>query len=426
MTERRKILFVDDETNVLEALQRMLRSRRNEWDMRFMNRPEDALTLMASESFHVVVSDMRMPGMDGSRFLGEVSARHPDVVRIILSGQSDRESLLHTTSLAHQFLSKPCDSETLKTAIDNVSNLHELLKNEALRRMISQLDALPSLPLPYLDLMRELRSAHASVDRVGRIIARDMGMTAKILHLANSAFFGVRLRVTDPALAATLLGLETIKSLVLSVQVFRKFDLDAISFFSPEQLWEHSIVVGRLAQEMARETRRDDTFIHASLMAGLMHDIGKLVFAAKFASDWRIALSESASSGEPAIEAERRVLGAEVCTLGLLDSAPVHPREVFKRGIELGASQVILSHNHPSGNPAPSKEDRDITRRLDEAAKLIGLQYIEHIITDGDKYYSLASESLEELAGPGQAAWESAAAGETRRRRANRCRIESD
>ncbi len=316
MTERRKILFVDDETNVLEALQRMLRSRRNEWDMRFMNRPEDALTLMASESFHVVVSDMRMPGMDGSRFLGEVSARHPDVVRIILSGQSDRESLLHTTSLAHQFLSKPCDSETLKTAIDNVSNLHELLKNEALRRMISQLDALPSLPLPYLDLMRELRSAHASVDRVGRIIARDMGMTAKILHLANSAFFGVRLRVTDPAHAATLLGLETIKSLVLSVQVFRKFDLDAISFFSPEQLWEHSIVVGRLAQEMARETRRDDTFIHASLMAGLMHDIGKLVFAAKFASDWRIALSESASSGEPAIEAERRVLGATHAEMG--------------------------------------------------------------------------------------------------------------
>jgi DNA repair protein RadC len=114
------------------------------------------------------------------------------------------------------------------------------------------------------------------------------------------------------------------------------------------------------------------------------------------------------------LDDKRRVLGAEVCTLGLLDSALVHPRETFRRGIELGASQVILSHNHPSGDPRPSKEDRDITRRLDEAAKLIGLQYIEHIITDGGKYYSLASESLEELAGPGQAAWEAAAAGETR------------
>ena len=114
------------------------------------------------------------------------------------------------------------------------------------------------------------------------------------------------------------------------------------------------------------------------------------------------------------LDDKRRVLGANVSTLGLLDLSPVHPREVFKRGIELGASQVILAHNHPSGDPSPSKEDRDITRRLDEAAKVIGLQYIEHIITDGGKYYSLASDSLESLDGPARADWEAVAAGETR------------
>ncbi len=316
MNPQKKILFVDDETNVLEALQRMLRSHRTEWDMRFVSQAEEALRIMDRDQFHVVVSDMRMPGMDGSRFLAEVAIRHPEVVRIILSGQSDRESLLHTTGLAHQFLSKPCDSETLKTAIENASNLRNLLKNESLRKLVSRLNSLPTLPMPYLELLKELRSPHASVDRVGRIIARDMGMTAKILQLANSAFFGVRLRVTDPAHAASLLGLETIKSLVLTVQVFRQFDSKSMAFFSPEILWKHSIATGLLAQIMAKETRRDDAFINTSLIAGLMHDIGKLVFASKFTEEWRLAQSEHSTSGERLIDIEHRVLGASHAEMG--------------------------------------------------------------------------------------------------------------
>jgi len=68
------------------------------------------------------------------------------------------------------------------------------------------------------------------------------------------------------------------------------------------------------------------------------------------------------------------------CTRGLLDTSPVHPREVFREAVRNSAAGVVLGHNHPSGDPTPSKEDIDITRRLIEAAKILGIRVIDHVI----------------------------------------------
>ena len=68
------------------------------------------------------------------------------------------------------------------------------------------------------------------------------------------------------------------------------------------------------------------------------------------------------------------------CTRGLLDTSPIHPREVFREAVRCSAASVILAHNHPSNDPTPSKEDLDITRRLIDAAKILGIRVIDHII----------------------------------------------
>src|SRR6188768_1707511 len=111
------VLFVDDDLNVLSGLKRMLRSLRHEWAMEFVNSGDAALAFMAEHPIDVVVSDMRMPGMDGAELLREVSARHPGVIRIVLSGESNQESLMKVAGIAHQYLSKPCDTDTLKATV---------------------------------------------------------------------------------------------------------------------------------------------------------------------------------------------------------------------------------------------------------------------------------------------------------------------
>jgi YesN/AraC family two-component response regulator len=89
----KRILFVDDEPRVLQGIQRGLRGMRAEWETEFANSGAEALETMAQAPFDVVITDMRMPGMDGAQLLDLVKARFPRTVRIILSGQSDRETI---------------------------------------------------------------------------------------------------------------------------------------------------------------------------------------------------------------------------------------------------------------------------------------------------------------------------------------------
>lgn len=204
------VLFVDDEPHVLQGLQRMMRSMRQEWEIITAGGGLEALDLLSRKPVDVVVTDMRMPGMDGTQLLNEIKNSYPQIVRIILSGQSDREMILKSVRPAHQYLAKPCNDEILKSTIERSCWLRDLLADNSLKQLISRIDSLPSLPTLYLEILRELESPYSSMQKIGEIISRDIGMTAKILQMVNSAFFGFRRHIASPAEAAELLGLETI------------------------------------------------------------------------------------------------------------------------------------------------------------------------------------------------------------------------
>ena len=114
----KRILFVDDESMVLSGLQRSLRLMRSEWEMVFAPGGNEALAAMDLQPFDIIVTDMRMPGMDGAQLLEEVQRRSPQTLRMVLSGQSDRETILRSVNPAHQFISKPCEGEELKSQVD--------------------------------------------------------------------------------------------------------------------------------------------------------------------------------------------------------------------------------------------------------------------------------------------------------------------
>lgn len=314
-TAKKRILFVDDEPHLLAGLRRSLRGERGEWEMFFAASGEEALRQLEEGEVDVVVSDMLMPGMDGAKLLQEVARRHPLTIRMVLSGHSDEKSILSLVGTAHRFLAKPCDAETLKTVLSRAFLLQGFLRNEKLQAVVSSLDSLPSLPKIYQRLTQRMRSRDATLREIGRLVSEDPPMTAKLLQVVNSAFFGVGRRITNPEEAATLLGMETLRSLILSAGIFYQFEHDADGVIL-EKLWRHSVSVGRLAQEIARAEEADRVLTDDALTAGLLHDIGLLLIACKLPSLWKETRQLVSTEGGFHWDAEQRLIGATHAGVG--------------------------------------------------------------------------------------------------------------
>jgi len=313
---RMRVLFVDDQPEVLQGLKRMLHSMKDEWDVGFARSGQEALGLMEDKGADVVVSDMKMPGMDGAQLLDEVMKRYPRVIRIILSGHSDQASIMRSIGPTHQYLLKPCDAETLKTTIARALGLRRLLADESLKAVISQINALPSLPSLYMEIVAELRSSDSSLKKVGDIISKDVGMTAKVLQLVNSAFFGVPRHIATPVQAVSLLGLDTIRALVLSVQVFSEFEVVALPGFDIDVLWSHSVGVGAGAKALCKREQLDEKAVDDALLAGMLHDVGKLVLAAGVPEKSKEAILLVQAKGMTHEGAENEVLGTTHAEVG--------------------------------------------------------------------------------------------------------------
>lgn len=312
----RRVLFVDDDPSVLAGLRRMLRPMRDEWEMEFVGSGAEALESIDRAPSDVVVTDMRMPGMSGAELLDEVRRRRPETVRIVLSGQSDRESTLRSLGPTHQYLSKPCDSEMLKRTVGRACRLRDLLRDPVLKSLVSGMDSLPSLPARCVELMDLIQSPDASAAKVGDVIAQDMGMTTKILQLVNSAFFGIPRHVSSPAQAVGLLGLETVKALVLSVQVFTQFQGAARSGLALESLWTHSGATGALAKGIAGKESCPRDEIDEAFLAGLLHDVGKLVIAVNLPDKHREVTELAKTDAVPLHSAEMVILGSTHAEVG--------------------------------------------------------------------------------------------------------------
>jgi HD-like signal output (HDOD) protein len=310
------LLFVDDEPKVLQGLQRQLRPMRSEWDMNFVDGGAKALEFMAAKPVDIVISDMMMPAMDGSQLLSEVLKRHPQTVRIILSGHAEREAVLRLVGPAHQYLSKPCDADELRWAIARSFALRDLLGNQRLKQLTTRIKNLPTLPTRQNQLTEELRKDSPSVEHVGEIISRDIGMTAKILQLVNSAFFGLAQPINSPAEAVIYLGLNTIRSLVLSVEVFSQYDQKICPSFSLDMLAQHSWMTGLVARSVAQKERQDAKVLEQCFLAGLLHDVGQLILAFGLHEEYAAVIAQAKQHNLQVWQVEQEIFGATHADVG--------------------------------------------------------------------------------------------------------------
>lgn len=335
----RRVCFVDDAPEILKHLQRILAPMQSEWAMEFFPSAKSALAALGETPCDVVVSDMTMPGMDGAQFLTEVRKISPHTIRIVLSGDQSPVNYLRSASVAHRFLQKPVDVETLKSTIAQAEALRVVLANPALRTLVSEIKSLPSLPSIYQDLMQEMQAPQASLKKASRIVAKDLGMVTKILQLVNSAFFGLRTHVSDPEQAVALLGFDTIKSLVLSSQVFAQFDQRRLPSFSLEELWCHAMSTGTCARRIAKDAGANQQVIDEAFTAALLHDVGVLVLAANKPEDYAQVLDLMRMKRLPDWAAEREVFGA--------DHAHVGAYLLGIWGLGDGIIEAVAFHQHP-------------------------------------------------------------------------------
>ena len=344
-----QILFVDDDKSVLDGLRRSMHGMRSEWSMSFATGGREALALLAIAPADVVVTDMRMPGMTGRDLLSEVKRLYPEAVRFILSGYAESSSIMQVAGTAHQYLSKPCDAATLKAAVTRAFALRLLLRDERLVRRIGQVDTLPSLPSVYQRIQACLREPEPDIAEVGRIISADMVMTAMILKLANSAFFGVGKSFKTVDRAVSFLGLDTIAGLVLGHSLFKEFAAAELGGLSLEQLWQHSLLTAAGARALALHEGWGTTRAEEAFLAGVLHDLGKLVLATR--PDPRPEISTDVRTSDHA-EAGAYLLGLWGFSDSLIEAIALHHTPSKAAAQEFGLAGVLhvadrMAHAEP-------------------------------------------------------------------------------
>src|ERR1700730_12453735 len=299
----KRLLFVDDEPRVLQGLKAGLYTRRKDWDMHFAEGGAKAIELMQDSHFDVLVTDLRMPGVDGTTLVARARADFPGTIRVVLSGYADERQSQGLVSLAHRYLSKPCDSKQLEECIDRCLATQALIESQELRIQLGAIGALPPLPSTFAALQRALADPSIDLSKVSAIIQKDPAVSAKVLQVCNSAFFRLPRRVSSIKQPVSYLGLSTVRSVVLSAELFRPgkplspgLDLG--------QMQRHALSVAAIARALAG----DAAWAEDAFLAGLLHDVGFLLLARQFKDQMQQALDATAA-GMALAEAEQKYVG---------------------------------------------------------------------------------------------------------------------
>jgi HD-like signal output (HDOD) protein len=352
----KRLLLVDDEQPALDALRHRLRRLNGKWVVEVAAGGAIALEQMQREPYDVVVSDMRMPEMDGAKLLETVRSRWPQTIRIILSGYGDLKQTIRLVPFAHQYLSKPCDPKQLEDVIERCLLLYELLHGSQLRAIVGHIRTLPSLPRIYSALQDIAKDDKVTVDEVARLIAADSAIAARVLQIVNSAFFRLARRITNIEQAVSYLGFNAIRNVAASVEIFTQWSSRGASHLDPILLQAHvQSVAAAVSALTARTPIADD-----AMLAGLLHDIGYWVLAQECPADLNRAIERAATAQIPLHAAETEIMGASHAEVG------AYLLGIW--GLPYPVIEAVAHHHHPK---RVAQTDFDVLAALAIAEALV-------------------------------------------------------
>ncbi len=310
------IMFVDQEAHMHNAIKRSFRKMSGQWDLRFAFSPDQALDSLSTMPADLLITAMAFTGQSGMDLLESVRRRFPQMVRMVLSGSVSGDVLLKSADVAHQYLAKPFEADELEAAITRSIFVKELLDKDDLQQVVSRIDSLPSLPSIYVELVQALKSENTSIATVGAIVAKDPGLAAKLLKLANSSYFGRPQQISDPAKAVSLLGLDLVRAIVLTAGVLDSFNRLKFENFSIETMWQHAMLTAEFSKILTNEQGLDRKIADIAFTAGLLHDIGKLLIAAHLPESFAAVVQCMRTQQIPMAAAELQILGTTHAAIG--------------------------------------------------------------------------------------------------------------
>ena len=375
-------MFVSADAVAVTQLKSGLEDMRLKWEVEFAADAAAALAATGQTLFDAAIVDLLLPESAGRKLLEDMMERSPETLRIGLTTAPERQAVQQVTVPAHQLLSKPCDAKVLKAVLARAFASQDFLSQKEFRKLVAGLSSLPVLPQVYSELMNELRSEEPSLERAGQIVARDTGLSAKILQLVNSAFFGLGRPMAHPSDAAMFLGSETLKALVLSLHVFSQFSYLKLTEFNVENLWKHSWTTGVLARRLCESEEVDPTTTEEAFISGLLHDVGKLVLAANYPDRFEEATRQARQNKITLWEQEYRSYGASHAEVGgyllgrwglsacVVEAVAFHHRPAQARRQTFSALTAVHVANTlgqleaGAGNLLPQPIDLDYVRSL--------------------------------------------------------------
>jgi HD-like signal output (HDOD) protein/ActR/RegA family two-component response regulator len=364
---KKRICFVDDESKALNALKQAMAGISGTWDCTFVSDAPAALAAMAAQPFDAVVTNMQIQGMNGAELLQEVGKLHPRTLRFVVGDVADQELIINCIGGTHQFIARPYNPQVLMSTVQRSLALDAWLSTDQLRALVPRLHRLPSLPSTYFEVLKQVESPGTSAQNIGEVIARDPVVTARLLQMVNSASLALSQKITDPVDAVSLLGMETVKSLVLCLQVFSQNDEAKKAGISFDRLWAHSFAVANIARKIIMFESGDTRMANDAFTAGLLHDVGRIVLASNLPVEYAAVIAAARKNVRALNDEEAAQLGVTHAEVGayllslwgmpapLVEAAALHhtPSHTFTN--ELSLLTVVhvanvFAHEHDTHN----------------------------------------------------------------------------
>jgi putative nucleotidyltransferase with HDIG domain len=357
-----------------------------DWNVVQAAHPEEALEAMAKQPFDVLVTDA-----SSQPFLDEVKNRFPRTVRILGYDAARLDRSLKSAGDVHQYVPQQCRSDTLLSAIQRARLLNTWMSVPAMQQLFAQMHTLPSVPVVYLQLMQKLESLEVTAEEIGALIAQDPLLTAKLLQLVNSAYFGLGHNIVSPDEAVTYVGLERARALLVLIHTFSSYESSPAVALNTEALRRHSMITAVLARQLSREESKNTRNAEIAFTGGVLHDLGKLILAVNLPEDFHRVQPVARENHISVHAAEKELFGANhaeigACILGtwglpseIVEAIAFHHEpgphfwDAFGPVTAVHVANV-MAHElapDPSGGPAPKLDlaylDRlNLTPRVDE------------------------------------------------------------
>ncbi|MFA5985407.1 MAG: response regulator [Methylococcaceae bacterium] len=341
-----RLLFVDNEDNVLDGIRRLLRRQAYPWELLFATSAEAAIVLMEAQPIDVLVTDMRMPAMQGDELLRYTAKHYPSTARLVLSAAINLSDNANILQYAHQCLTKPCEADALRKAIDASLQTLQLIHAPRIRAALGDITRIPSMPRVYQELETAIQNQATSHKEIANIFASDMALSAKLLQLVNSSFFGLSRRISKLDDAVILLGFERLRGLVLCNYVFEAFhsppDCCNVSI---DYLWKNAFTTAKLARAISVAEHEQLDGPDQAYLSGLMHNLGLLLFATKMPKKLQLVINKLADDTTQALTLEQQILGATHAEAGayLLSLWTLPPRII--EGVLFQHQPMLLNNN---------------------------------------------------------------------------------